>query len=78
MNSRAPELPTTVDPFHGTEGILIGLEPAAKTIFLPLTICFFPLGFITSTSLADISFPLPCIDSTLLCLNKWPTPPVSF
>ena len=35
-NSNAPALPTTVLPFHGTEGIFIGLEPVAKTIFFAL------------------------------------------
>ena len=70
LNSRAPELPTTVDPFQGTDGIFIGLEPAAKIIFLPLTVCFFPFEFVTSTSLAETNFPFPCMDSTLLCLNR--------
>ena len=42
-NSNAPALPTTVLPFHGTEGIFIGLEPVAKTIFFALIFFFFAL-----------------------------------
>ena len=42
VNSKAPELPIMVVPFHGTDGMLIGLEPVAKIIFFAVTFFFFP------------------------------------
>ena len=58
-NSSAPALPTIVVPFHGTEGILIGLEPVASTMFFAVTDVFFPFVSVISTSVELINLPLP-------------------